>query len=113
MSDSAPDVIDRYFAALNSRDRDGLLALFTPDVVVVDEGETWRGTREIRTWVEKVAFRFQYTAGVLGVETAGDDKYVARVRLEGNFPGGTVELRVRFDLDGGQIRRLEIGAKLR
>jgi uncharacterized protein (TIGR02246 family) len=110
MSNSVPDVVSRYFSALNSRDGDGLLALFTPDAVVVDEGETWLGTGEIRTWVEDIAFRFQYTAEVLGVETAGDGDYVARTRLEGNFPGGSVELTVRFDLDGGQIRRLEIAA---
>ena len=110
MSSSVPEVVDRYFAALNSRDADGLLALFTADAVVVDEGETWRGTIEIRTWVEKVAFRFQYTAGVLGVDGAGDDSYVARVRLEGSFPGGTVELNVSFDVDGNRIRRLENAA---
>ena len=110
MSGSAPDAINLYFAALNSRDGDGLLALFTRDAVVVDEGQTWRGTSEIRTWVGDVAFRFQYISEVLGVETDGDGDYVARTRLEGNFPGGSVELRVRFDLDGGQIRRLEIAA---
>jgi len=110
MSDLVPDVINLYFAALNSRDGDGLLDLLTPDAIVVDEGETWRGTSEIRTWVDDVAFRFQYIAEVLGVETDGDGDYVARTRLEGNFPGGSVELRVRFDLDGGQIRRLEIAA---
>jgi len=110
MSGSAPDVINRYFAALNSRDAEALLALFTADAVVVDEGETWRGTSEIRTWVDNVAFKFQYIAEVLGVETDGDGDYVARTRLEGNFPGGSVELRVRFDLDGGEIRRLEIAA---
>jgi uncharacterized protein (TIGR02246 family) len=110
MSDSAPDIINRYFAALNGRDPEDLLALFTPDAVVVDEGETWRGTSEIATWVADIAFRFQYNAEVLGVEVAGDGKYVARVLLEGNFPGGTVELNVRFDVDGGRIRRLENAA---
>jgi len=110
MPDLVPDVVNRYFVALNSSDREGLLALFAPDAVVVDEGETWRGMNEIRTWVGNVAFRFQYIAEVLGVETGGDGDYVARTRLEGNFPGGTVELNVRFDVEGGQIRRLEIAA---
>ena len=107
MSGSVPDVVSSYFSALNNRDGEGLLELFTLDAVVVDEGETWRGTSEIRTWVEDIAFRFQYNAEVLGVETTGDGNYVARVRLDGNFPGGTVELNVSFDVDGDQIRRLE------
>ena len=51
MPDLVPDVVDRYFVALNSNAREGLLALFiTPDAVVVDEGQTWRRTSEIRTW---------------------------------------------------------------
>jgi len=110
MSDSVPDAVSDYFAALNSRDREGLLALFTPDAVVVDEGETWHGTSEIRTWVDDVAFKYQYTAGVLGVEARGDGGCVARVLLEGNFPGGSVELTVRLELEGDRIRRLENSA---
>jgi uncharacterized protein (TIGR02246 family) len=110
MLDSIPDVINRYIASLNSRDPEELLALFTPDAVVVDEGETWRGTSEITTWVVDIAFRFQYNAEVLSVETTGDGDYIARVRLEGNFPGGTVELKVRFDVDEDRIRRLENAA---
>ena len=110
MSGSVPDVVSNYFAALNDRDPEGLLALFTPDAVVVDEGETWRGTSEMSTWVEDIAFRFQYNAEVLGVEAADDGSYVARVLLEGNFPGERVELNVRFDIDGDKIRRLENAA---
>ena len=42
--------------------------------------------------------------------TASDDgQYLARVHLEGNFPGGTVDLRYRFTLDRDSIRELEIG----
>jgi ketosteroid isomerase-like protein len=107
MSDSVPDAVNRYFAALNGRDREDLLALFSPDAVVVDEGQTWTGASEIRGWVDEVAFKFQYTAEVLGVEDACEGSCVARVRLEGNFPGGTAELNVRFEVDGGQIRQLE------
>jgi ketosteroid isomerase-like protein len=110
MSDSVPDAVERYFAALNGRDIEGLLVIFTPDAVVIDEGQTWRGMNEIRIWINDVAFRFEYTAGVLGIEAADDGSYVARVRLEGNFPGGTVELNVRFDVEGSQIRRLENAA---
>jgi uncharacterized protein (TIGR02246 family) len=110
MANSVPDVINRYIAALNGRDPVELLALFTPDAVVVDEGETWRGTSEISTWVADIAFRFHYNAEVLRVETTGDGNYVARVCLEGNFPGGTVELNARFDVDEGRIRRLENAA---
>ena len=98
MSSSAPDIVNRYFAALNSRDGESLLGLFTPDAVVVDEGQTWRGASEIRTWVDDVVFRFEYTAGVLGVESAGDGEYVARAprgELSGRDSGAQRPLRSR------------------
>ena len=82
--------------------------LFNQDGVVFDEGQTWRGTSGIRAWPDSVATAFQYTTEVLGLQTAGDGNYVAHVRLEGNFPGGIVELRYHLITDGGQIRRLEI-----
>jgi hypothetical protein len=48
---------------------------------------------------------------MLAVDAAGgDDTLVARALLKGNFPGGTVELNVRFDIEMGQIRRLENAA---
>ena len=88
MSNSVPDVVSRYFSALNNREGEGLLELFTPDAVVVDEGETWRGTSEIRTWVEDVAFRFQYTAEVLGVEAAVTEAMLPAFSSRATFQAG-------------------------
>jgi hypothetical protein len=47
---------------------------------------------------------------LVGVEAGGEGKYVARVHLDGNFPGGTVDLRYHFTVDGERIRRLEIAS---
>jgi uncharacterized protein (TIGR02246 family) len=102
------DIISRYFAAQIKRDTDALVALFTDGAVVVDEGQTRRGTNEIRAWRDEVATTYQYTTEVLDVQPVGDGDYLARVRLEGNFPGGIVELRHRFTIDGDRISRLEI-----
>jgi hypothetical protein len=44
-----------------------------------------------------------------GVTPSGAGMYVAQVHIEGNFPGGTVDLRYRFTIDGDVIRKLEIG----
>jgi ketosteroid isomerase-like protein len=104
----APDVITQYFAAAASRDTDALVALFAADAVVVDEGETRRGAGEIRAWWDGPATAYQYTTEVRGVDPVSDARYLARVHLEGNFPGGTVDLEYRFSLDGDRITRLEI-----
>jgi ketosteroid isomerase-like protein len=103
-----PDVISRYFSSAARRQTDALVALFTADAVVIDEGETYRGASEIRKWWEDPATAFEYTTDVLGVEPAGGADYVAREHLAGNFPGGTVDLRYRFSIANDRIRRLEI-----
>ena len=44
--EEVPDVIRRYFALDADREIDSIVALFTDDATVVDEGETRRGTTE-------------------------------------------------------------------
>jgi uncharacterized protein (TIGR02246 family) len=108
MSTTTPEVITRYFAAQAARDFDAFVALFTPDAVVVDEGRTWEGTSGIRAWRDGPASAYEYTTELVGVEVAGGGGYVARAHLDGNFPGGTVDLQYHFTVDGDRIRRLEI-----
>ena len=108
MPASAPDVITRYFAAQSARDFETLLTLFADDAEVIDEGQTRRGANEIRAWRENVASVYEYTTQLVGLKATGEEHYVARVHLEGNFPGGTVDLRYRFTIAGDSISRLEI-----
>jgi len=102
-------VIARYFDAQAARDFDTLLTLFADDAVVIDEGQSRQGASEIRAWRENVATAYKYSTELRGVTLSGDGIYVAQVHLEGNFPGGTVDLRYRFTTDGDAIRTLEIG----
>ena len=59
-----PDVINSYFEADARRDTDAIVALFTEDAVLVDEGETWHGSSAIRAWREGTASRYEYTTQV-------------------------------------------------
>jgi ketosteroid isomerase-like protein len=108
MPGPVPDVITRYFEADARRDIDAVVALFSDDAVVVDEGETWRGISEIRAWRQGPASRYQYTTEVFDTERTGEDEYLVTGRLEGNFPGGTAELAWGFTLAGDRIRHLHI-----
>jgi uncharacterized protein (TIGR02246 family) len=108
MPTAVPDVITRYFQADAHSDVDDIVALFTDDAVVVDEGETWRGINEIRAWREGPASQYEYTTDVLDVVSDGEDEYVATGRLEGNFPGGTADVTWRFSLDRDRISLLHI-----
>jgi ketosteroid isomerase-like protein len=108
LTDTTPDVIAAYFQAADARDLDALMACFTEDAAVTDEGRTWRGHAEIRRWRVDVATVYQYTVEVLGVEARATDHYAVTTRLEGNFPGGRVDLVYRFALHDGLINALDI-----
>jgi ketosteroid isomerase-like protein len=104
----APDIIDRYYSASEKGDIDALVACFTPDATVLDEGRTHHGREEIRAWREGVASAFTYTLEVTGLKDTAPQEYVATTHLEGDFPGGVVDLTNRFRLDGGLIAALAI-----
>ena len=107
MSTVIPDVVNRYFQADARRDIDAIVALFAEDAVVVDEGKTRHGTVQIRAWQDGPASRYQYTTEVRGTEATGQDTLLVTGRLQGNFPGGTADLKWRFSVLGDRIARLE------
>jgi len=112
MTDPLPPTISRYFTAADDGDTDALIACFTLDAVVTDEGRSRHGHDEIRQWREEVATAYEYTLEVVGSEPGGDrgglEWHDVLTHLEGNFPGGTVDLTYRFGLLGGRIAELQI-----
>ena len=105
---TTPDVIARYYAAAASGDLDALLNCFTPEAHVLDESRHYQGITEIRRWREGVASRYTYTTEITGTSKPSDDEYVVATHLEGDFPGGVVDLEQRFTLSGGLISELLI-----
>ncbi|MGA8988414.1 nuclear transport factor 2 family protein [Aeromicrobium sp.] len=105
---TTPDVIARYYAAAASGDLDVLLDCFTREAYVIDEGQHYQGIAEIRRWRESVASHYTYTTEITGTEQAADGKYVVATHLEGNFPGGVVDLKQRLTVTGDLISELLI-----
>jgi hypothetical protein len=106
--DSAPKIVRRYFELDAARDVDGIVALFGDDATVIDEGEARSGNDAIRSWRTGAASEYEYTTTILSGEALGEDRYRAIARLEGNFPGATVDLNHDFTITNGLIGRLEI-----
>ncbi len=84
-------------------DLDTLVACFTSDAEVIDEGRTYHGQDEIRRWRKAVAAEFTYTMSVVGTEAVGTgvdgtDRFIVTADLVGNFPGSPVVLRFRLTL---------------
>lgn len=107
-----PPVISDYLAASERGDAGAIVACFAPDALVIDEDRTWRGAAEIRHWRESVATAYEYTVELTGAKALREADGIARfdvyTHLEGNFPGGTVDLTDHFAVRGGRIVRLEI-----
>jgi ketosteroid isomerase-like protein len=108
MTDPLPGVITRYLQASDAKDFETLAACFTPDGIVLDEDNTYRGHDEIVGWREATAAKWVFTSTVRGIEAVKPEQYQANVHLEGNFPGGEADVTFSFDLDGGLISQLRI-----
>jgi SnoaL-like domain len=112
MTISVPSIISDYLVASDRGDLDALAACFTEDAVVFDEDREWRGRAGIRQWRENVATAYEYTvevrdAAALGL-VEGVQRHDVYTHLEGNFPGGTVDLTNRFGLRDQHIASLQI-----
>lgn len=103
-----PAAVAGYLRAAGAAEADALISCFTDDAQVTDEGRTWRGRGEIRRWWEGPANQYHYTVKVRGGQRIGTDRYVARIRLTGDFPGRVADVRYRFTLRDGLITALRI-----
>jgi ketosteroid isomerase-like protein len=106
--DGLPEVITSYLKAHQALDLDTAIERYTDDASVTDEGRTYNGPDEIRGWLSRSASEFTHTIEMTGASKVGDDRYDVTHHLEGNFPGGEVDLHFRFTLRGGMIARLVI-----
>jgi hypothetical protein len=113
MSDEAPRepaarVVAHYFEVDAKRDVEEMLALFTDDATVTDEGGTWRGKPEIRDWRLGPVAKYEYTTTIARIDRIADGHYRASGHIDGNFPGATAHLKWDFYLVERLIGRLEI-----
>ncbi|MGW2034658.1 nuclear transport factor 2 family protein [Streptomyces sp. NPDC001811] len=106
--DRLPEVIRRYLAVHNAGEASASAALMTPGAQVIDDGKTYDGLPAIEGWLDRAASEYTYTTTYLGAARSGPDRWTVTQRLDGDFPGGTVDLRYDFVLDGGLISRLVI-----
>lgn len=109
-STTLPAVVVAYLDAHDNHRAADALRAFTSNAVVTDDGTTYRGADEISAWLRRSASEYEYTStriGQCGVDTRTP---IVQIRLDGNFPGGTVTLRYEFELDEDLIAGLTISA---
>lgn len=103
-----PAVLAEHLAAHQARDAERELECYADDAVVTDDGSTYRGRAEIREWLGRAASEYSFTSELTAVQQEGDGRWTAVRHLEGDFPGGVVDLRYRYTLRGGRVVELVI-----
>ena len=73
-----------------------------------DDGHEYHGLGEIRDWLARASTEFTYTRTLIGAAAIDANTWLVTNHLEGDFPGGVVDLRYRFVLADGLISELEI-----
>lgn len=108
MAATLPVNLNRYFAAQNDHDADGMTAAFAQDAEVHDEGRTYVGRKAIREWKKDTIAKYGVTVQPLTSSQSGSLLTVV-ARVAGNFPGSPADLTYDFVLDqAGLIQKLEI-----
>jgi hypothetical protein len=105
-----PATVRGFLVAHTARDVDAAARAFTPSAVVIDDGRTFRGTDEILGFLRKGGAEFTYTTELVGAQRIDEARYVVTNRLEGDFPGGVVDLDYRFAMDAELIAELVIAS---
>lgn len=103
-----PPSIVTYLDARDDKRYSDALAVFEPEATVIDDGGTYQGVEAIDSWISQSSTEFTYTATRIGQRIVDVSNAVVQVRLDGNFPGGTVTLRYQFTLKDELISRLAI-----
>ena len=103
-----PAVLAAHLAAHEARDAERELACYAENAAVTDEGHTYRGLDEIWIWLGRAASEYSYTSELTAVHQDDPQHWTAVRHLEGDFPGGVVDLRYRYTLAENRIVNLTI-----
>jgi ketosteroid isomerase-like protein len=108
MAIKLPRIIKKYVDASNAHDVKSILACFSDDAVVHDEGETLHGKKSIEGWIVKTIEKYKFQFKPLRIK--GDDpEVVVTIEVSGTFDGSPVTLDYHFTIESDKILSLKIG----
>ena len=102
-----PKLIQTYIDACNRHDVNSILACFSDNAVVRDEGETLRGKEEIEAWVVKTIEKYKFQLKPLGVKNETTEVVVS-MKVSGTFDGSPITLDYHFRIEKGKILSLAV-----
>jgi hypothetical protein len=108
VNEAYPEILSRYFSAVERRDHDVLNTCFTDGATLTDDGRTYHGRAEIHAWRMAAGPAYEYVLEVLDWERTADDTYVVHTNVASTVTGDPVELKFRFTLQGRLISEIQI-----
>jgi hypothetical protein len=101
-----PKAIAQYVKGQNARDVAAILACFSKNAFVHDEGQDYRGEDKIKGWIEGTLKKYEFTIDPLAI--SGSSAGVLTAKLSGSFPRSPVMLDFRYEIGDGRVSSLVI-----
>jgi len=84
-----------------------IVACFSDDAVVHDEGEQLRGEKAIESWAAMTIEKYRLQYKLLTAKTDAD-RIVVAIEVSGTFPGSPVTLDYHFIVTNDKITSLAV-----
>ena len=107
MTIKLPRVISDYVRASNEHDVPSILACFSSNAVVHDEGEKLHGKKAIERWIAKTIEKYKFQFKPVSVRD-DDAKVVVAMEVSGTFAGSPITLDYHFAIESDKILSLKI-----
>ncbi|MFD2101156.1 nuclear transport factor 2 family protein [Flagellimonas iocasae] len=100
-----PKVLTELVKAQDNFDSTSYANCFAETAVVVDEGKTYNGKNEIKSWIEKANKEYQVTMKPLEYSETTE---ILTAEVSGNFPGSSVILSYNLNFKNELIQSMRI-----
>ena len=107
MSVQLPKIIDIYIKAQNAYAADEALACFSENATVHDEGETLKGKKAIREWMEKTKKKYTPQLRPISIKETPEE-IIMTTEVSGTFDGSPVNLDYHFRIRNNLIEDLYV-----
>jgi len=102
-----PSIIEAFVQGKNNHDSEVVVACFTNDAVVYDEGREFRGAAAIKNWLDASIAKYKVTLTAKNIADI-EGEMVLTADVSGNFEGSPVQLDFHFTISEGKIDKLSI-----
>jgi hypothetical protein len=103
-----PEILSRYFSAVERCDLESLNTCFSDDATLRDDNRTYHGRAEIVAWRRAAGPAYEFVVEVLDWKQTADGTYIVNTNVASTGSGEPVPLEFRFTLDGPLITDLRI-----